>query len=273
MMRIAAVIAVLIAIAVSGCTAEQPKAQPPSGAALQPAPTPEPEPLPEPKAEELLAALVKAYESDSTTLLRAFFENWRERVRPVDAAKLEDEVVKDVYLAFREFYTPQELARAGKSEWGADIYKSVEYVIVQNRIDYRVGTEKTEGGEVGDFRPALKPMKAKPVYLRPAYLQALESFLGGEYRPMSTGDIMAPARAAGESKKRLEFLNRLVKIHHGHWKGWHIETHPLAREVEFNAKRTGAAVYFRIVYQGGEAKLEKSEGAWILRESALTWIE
>jgi hypothetical protein len=32
-------------------------------------------------------------------------------------------------------------------------------------------------------------------------------------------------------------------------------------------------VHFRLVYQGGESRMLKIDGSWVLTESEITWIE
>lgn len=223
-------------------------------------------------AEAIEKELLEAYGSGSDRALKSFFENWDAEVPPADVETLDDPVVRDVHDVFAAFYTPHRIGRIGHSEWGDDIYAETSFVIVQDSIRYQIG-EKGEEKTIEDFRPPVRPAKGEAVHLTPAYSKALETFLGSEHHPMGTGNIMNPAQAKGESKKRLEFLNRMVKIHHGHWGGWHLATHPYARTIVFDEDRTRALVHFRIVYEGGEAVFEKEGDAWVLRSSGLTWIE
>ncbi len=46
--------------------------------------------------------------------------------------------LKDVYEIFSDFYTPFDLRRIGGSEWGDSLYFGVDYLVVQNRIDFSI---------------------------------------------------------------------------------------------------------------------------------------
>ncbi len=110
--------------------------------------------------------------------------------------------------------------------------------------------------------PEVEFHNAKALYLSDGYRKALEDFLG-------------PDPSAEESRKRMEFLNRQVKILRGHRGGWHLETHPEVRRMVFSDNGTRVAVDFRFGYGGMEVTFEKSGGRWIReKESGINfWIE
>ena len=80
--------------------------------------------------------LEKAYKEKSTTKLKDFFIVWSQDVPPItDTNLLEfNDTIQQTYKAFISFYKPHRLDSIGGSEWGNDIYKKVDFVIVQNAI-------------------------------------------------------------------------------------------------------------------------------------------
>lgn len=80
--------------------------------------------------------LKKAYKRRSTESLKQFFLNWNKEIQPItelEFSKLND-TIKQAYSVFTGFYKPQSIDSLGGSEWGNDIYKNVDFLIVQNFI-------------------------------------------------------------------------------------------------------------------------------------------
>lgn len=128
--------------------------------------------------------------------------------------------------------------------------------------------------EIVDFRPETMLQQEQRLYLNSRYEKGLTEFLGNQNVPLGVGGIMNPARAIEESYERQKFLNNYLNIIYGHWGGyWHLETHPEVSLIVVNPSRSKAVLYFRLIYEGGEAYLENHDGKWILIESKLTWIE
>lgn len=75
------------------------------------------------------------------------------------------------------------------------------------------------------------------------------------------------------TNRRLEFLNRELKILRSHWEGWHFETHPLVERIVFNRDLSKAIAEYRIKYTGGRAFLERNAEGWELVSAGLRWIE
>lgn len=80
--------------------------------------------------------LKKAYKEKSTTKLKDFFIAWSQDVLPIADTKLLEfnDTIQQAYKAFISFYKPHRLDSIGGSEWGNDIYKDVDFVIVQNAL-------------------------------------------------------------------------------------------------------------------------------------------
>jgi len=223
-------------------------------------------------AGELVAVLEKAYAASSSEQLLAFFQKWHDSYEPCNLATITDPVEKEVYRVYRAFYDPFDLSRLGGSELPRDFYQGFRYVIVQDSLTYE--TEPNgQKHKITEFRPPLEFENVDVLYLTPAYSEALTRFLGSKHLPMATGNLMAPARAKGESRKRLEFLGQYVKILHGHWSGWHLCTHPAVGGIRLDADRTRASVGYRVRYKGGSADLQKKQGRWKIEEARITWIE
>lgn len=232
--------------------------------------------------------LENAYQEKSETMYNQFLQKWENDSKPIIVSDSLNELQKDIYQIFIDFYNPFKLERIGTGEWGKKLYYGIEYIVVQNSIYTQ--TYKTDSLNFGifdvkdsliestdsimNFRPEIKLKQAKTLYLLPEYNVAINRFLGNEHNPLGTGGIMNPATPKDSSAERLDFLNKKLKIIYGHWGGyWHIETHPQVFSIVFNKDRTLAKVNYRLVYQGGEAIYKKVSGRWNFLNAHLTWIE
>lgn len=125
-----------------------------------------------------------------------------------------------------------------------------------------------------DFRPDIKLIGKKTLYLIGDYYKTVNQFLKNEFDSLGTGGIMNPAQSKGVSKNRQGFLKRHIKVIPGHWGGyWHIETLPEVNYILLDTDLKRAKVYFRLVNEGGEADFEKTDSGWKMIKSELTWIE
>lgn len=125
-----------------------------------------------------------------------------------------------------------------------------------------------------EFYPHIDNNHQKVVYLTKDYLQLLNNFLGNSHSELGKGSIMNPAYSKGESKKRKDFLDKLVTIFYGHWGGyWQLYTYPVAYSITFDRSMKYAKVDYQIVYEGGEAVLEKKDNHWKIIRGKRTWIE
>ena len=235
-----------------------------------------------------LKNLEKAYKKKSQKQYSQFLQQWHKESIPITSFDSLSDPKKDVYQIYKDFYNPFNLNRIGTGEWGDKLYSGIDYVIVQNSI--YIYTYKTDSlnfhifdntkslvlskDSIINFRPELQFEHAKILFLLPKYESVINKFLGTKNYPLGTGGIMSPSRARGISARRLKFMNKKLKIIHGHWGGyWHIETHPKVYSIDFNKDRTIAKVNYRLVYQGGEAVYIKQNGEWQFKEAYLTWIE
>lgn len=80
--------------------------------------------------------LHKAYRRNSEKLLTQFFQKWHEEVEPVTLEELSgaNDTIRQMYAVFETFYKPLDLDSLGGSEWGNEIYRNVDFLIVQNQI-------------------------------------------------------------------------------------------------------------------------------------------
>lgn len=195
------------------------------------------------------------------------------------------EFLLDAYEIFQDFYNPYNLVRLADLEKVQKIYQDAQYFIIQENlvITKRATLKKDDFGRytvpadyiftIDNFYPYIELSEKIPLYLSAYSREYLLQFLGDESYPLGHGNIMNPARAKGDSRRRQRFLNQFVRILHGHWGGWHLESHPYVFSINFNNDYSQAMVDFRIVYQGGEAIYKKKRGEWKLITSELTWIE
>lgn len=243
-------------------------------------------------AQQPSSSLEAAYENKSIDDLRTFFRLWQNeisQISPDEFANCND-TVKQVYNVFEAFFKPFNIEVLGGSEWGADLNKGAEFLIISNAISFgfltsnAVNTERdndpfentktaneSEKSKVENFRPRVR----NAVYLDSAHARELTSFLGNDHHKFGKGGIMNPARARNGTALRLNFLNQVVKIHYGHWGGyWHLETQPEVFSVLFDQEMKYAKVEYRIVYEGGYAILGRDPtGKWSILRAKKTWIE
>jgi hypothetical protein len=226
--------------------------------------------------ERAQAQLLRAYESGSDAGLLQFLDEWHRQVLP-DRETSHDHVTRDVYAVYRELYSPFDLSRIDRRALDASLYSHVRYVIVQKSIAFGIAGFFDDETPVSheaivEFRPRLAFENVKVLYLTDTYEKILLEFLGSESVFGGTS-IMGTVVATGESARRQEFLNRTIGVLHGHWHGWHLETHPEVGYITFNVERTKATASFRLVYSGGKATLQKQRGLWRLTDSHFTWME
>lgn len=224
-------------------------------------------------ATQIYNSLLEAYNGHCIACLEQVLMNWENKFN--ENTYIIDSL-QDVYDVYKEFYQPWALDMISDSEFGHDIYKGISYYIIQSHIyyDYYFRTYGNGGVTIDDFRPAISNDTISLLYLNADYESAINCFLGSDYAPFGSGNVMRPAFAIGESYKRYQFLNNFLKFFHGHWGNyWHLETHPEVLSISFNTSKDSAQVKFRLGYQGGEVILGKKENSWKIIDHYMTWIE
>lgn len=81
--------------------------------------------------------LYNAYDKKSTKELVRFFERWNNDIPSVSDSELSivSDTIREAYRVFTTFYRPTDIHSLGGSEWGNNIYKEADFLIVQNSID------------------------------------------------------------------------------------------------------------------------------------------
>ena len=177
--------------------------------------------------------------------------------------------------------------------WAEEIYVDAQYSLIQNEIEIYIVESlpepddrsfDTERGfekqmreaithvRILDFRPRVKPHGRTPVYLVPPLKRILDKFLESK-KVLSNETGLQSTHKDSLANRRLEFLNRELKILRGHWEGWHFETHPLIERIVFNRDLSKAIAEYRIKYTGGRAYLDRTADGWELVSAGLRWIE
>ncbi len=80
--------------------------------------------------------LEEAYKEQSITKLKFFFDDWSKSL-PVASQKEREQmskVVRESYSVYEAFYNPYDLKNRGGSEFGNDIYKDFNYLIIQDKL-------------------------------------------------------------------------------------------------------------------------------------------
>ena len=125
---------------------------------------------------------------------------------------------------------------------------------------------------ITDFRPRVTQVTGKPLYLTEKRESELKNFLGNEYIPFGTGGARNIAQAKGSSKLRMEFLEKYVKIAHGHWGGnWELTTPPIITDITFDKECKYVAVDYMLMYEAGRAFLRFTDGKWELLSAKRVW--
>lgn len=214
------------------------------------------------KVNESLS-LEEIYLHSSEMEFEQYLNEWNDKYKPIpnDEQNYLTDTLRNVYKIYQEFYDPLDLRKyctTGRCpEFGVDFYDGLEYIIVQNEIRYTFN-EYEDHKTISFFFPKVD-VDAKVLYLTNEYEEELNAFLDRDVHE----DIQA----------RYEFINTKIRVVPGHWFGWHFLTHPEVSMIYMNTEMDSAKVNFRIIYEGGEAVLQKSGNQWNMIESKLTWIE
>ncbi len=204
------------------------------------------------------------YQLGSQSEFDRYLIAWQQKSRPIGDVEIEklSGTEKDIYEIYQRFYNPTDLDQYCATDWcpevGSKFYTGFEYYVVQNEVSYNVGAYEDHNTLV-DFRPNIVLGK-NILYLSDEYIDELTSFL----------DIESHKE---DIESRMQFLNKKISIREGHWVGWHFLTHPEVQQIDISDDHDDALVYFRIGYEGGEAKLRKNNDAWEMYAAYLTWIE
>jgi hypothetical protein len=199
--------------------------------------------------------------------------------KPLDAqerAQL-DPVTRAAYDVYETVFQPHD-SSLGVSEFGADLYADVRYVVVPSTLEVAcmadISPEESlfEMAEplavmpIKEFRPRVDAAGTEVLYLTPEYEAAISGFLNAIDR--------ADDDSAAEAAARLEFLAGDIRVQHGHWGDyWHIASFPEVSGMLFDEPLARAQAHYRIGYQGGSAYLERAADHWTIVSAGLTWIE
>lgn len=241
--------------------------------------------MPKHSVNELTLRLEGLYKNQDTLGLLSFFKDWAKDVEPNEIKYInQNNGIKTVYEIYKTFYIPRSPFSLGDWETYYAPKHSLEYFVIQNRIFYSIlpdndfdsfnwKTHKIDS--INNFKPKLDNLgQERILYLTSEYRNALNIFLGSQYKDMGKDNLMSPALPKGESKSRYRFLKNYIHILHGHWGNyWHLKTHPDVEIIVINKELSKAKINFRYGYQGGTTVLEKMDGEWIIKSSKATWIE
>ncbi len=226
-------------------------------------------------AQMIYDNLLVAYNNSCISCLKEVLDDWNRKYEP--KSNIPDSI-KDVYKVFKEIYSPWDLGRMSKSEWGDSIYSGISYYVIQTSIKYGFHYKEyvDENINLIDFRPSILVDTIKLLYLTDDYNSAINYFLGTDYILVGYDNkeenvIIVPELPPGESQLRVNYLRNYLHIFDGFW--WHFKTHPEVKQISFTNNKDSAQVYFRIGYEGGEVFLAKEHNEWNIVNYRMTWIE
>jgi len=196
------------------------------------------------------------------------------RIKFVDRLYCSEKEIDSITVAFYKKLFKNDTVRLNKELKRDENGKLPSYVYENWDIDINNSKKSITVDSIVFFRPPIDNPDKKVVYLTPEYEKTLNDFLKNKYIAFGKRNIMNPARSKGSSLRRKEFLDRFVTTFHGHWGGyWELLTFPHVYCITFDKDMKFAKVDFEMVYEGGEALLEKKGDKWKILKAELTWIE
>ncbi len=225
--------------------------------------------------EQIKNKLSEAYKDSSCTLIKIFFEEWENEIKPISIEEynLLSDTVKNVYKVFNSFcnYILKEYPYK---------FKDTPYYLVQNQIEYTISNKKhlskkakdstiTFTGEIKNFRPFLKLLNKKIIYLSPSYETALDSFIINEsdINPRSKDFFKTP----WPGWPRARFLSKMVQIR-ASLIAFHYYTLPYI-SVQFNNMLNEVIIDSNLGNIWMSDKFILSKGVWIYKESLNFLVE
>ncbi len=197
-----------------------------------------------------------------------------------------------IYTSGKVYYDEEEMAayaiNAINKIAGPDSLKSLLIDRIKNRYNYYQQTINSFGpygylykdsslkliDSLINFRPNVTQAIGIPLYLTKKYELEILDFLGTTSKPFAAGGLENISEASGESANRQNFLERFVKVAHGHWGGyWDLKTPPSIYAITFDKEFKYAKVDFNLVYEGGSVFLKFEEGNWQFMSAKRTWQE
>ncbi len=233
-------------------------------------------------AQNKLDRLNNIYNKNDTISLLDFLNEWANESRQlVQTNKISNDTLKSVDEIFKKMYCPTKWRKIGRSEFGKSVYRKTKFIIVQTHIKYSIchsianefnSNDSCDHYTINNYYPDIKIKNKTILYLTPEYDSLLNKFLGSEQYNVGERGIMNPAKAKGKSEAKLNFLNSYLKIIHGHWQGWEIESHPYISEIAFDMTHKKSTASFTILYEGGVTKFRRILWKWRKVKSKMTWI-
>jgi hypothetical protein len=230
-------------------------------------------------ANQLAEKLNNFYQSNSQDSLMGLFMEW-EKIVPFSSNEYIDQndTIKNLYLIFADLYQP---FKFGDYNAVNMFNGSNKFIVIQNEIKYAVISKKDYKQLVynstdiypndtayefyrntkilPNFRPPVKSISEKYLFLTKEYKQAINDFLHlGTFQ----GDIILNNTIFN----RYKFLSPTLPIVYGHWGGyWHIETFPIIERVLFESGFKHASVDFRYSLEETvlQYRISKKSDHWI----------
>lgn len=243
-----------------------------------------------------------AYKHNSLKMLDTFLNCAIMLSNPIteDVLKLKPPYEQEAYSIFKLLFNPKKLSDYRAPYYGhpefedenGEFYHGIEYFIIQDGFcitiydtvntkprdfhRYKInGTDTCYYREIScylvkNFNPDISIEGCKIILGSTKIDDDILRFLG--YDPRNIPE--RPYEKSKEEIKKLEFLNKRLKIISGHWGyNYHIAAFPLINQISLNREMTEAYVYLRSIYTTYGIYMTKRNNLWQVIDKWIPFIE
>lgn len=179
------------------------------------------------------------------------------------------------------FYTRTEMDSINKEIISEHGQRGLDSLIFLNNfygenwyIKKRFKNNELHTDTLTNFRPNIVFEGKDILYLSPVHDIILTTFLGSRIQKGKGRISNVRYLSNREVEKRRTFLEKKLKVWRGHWGAyWLLISFPEVTSIVFDREMKYAKIFYKLIYQGGEAYLMNDDGKWKMISAQLTWIE